>query len=144
MIFGKHINRYYLKYLPVLILGFLALLLVDYMQLVLPELYGMVIEGIETGFVEHSDGSTYAFDLSFLLDKICRPLLFVIVSLVFGRFLWRVCFFGSGIKLETDLRGKISAIAERVSGMPLLDYLKKKLFDEMIENTKKYLTMYNI
>lgn len=107
MIFGKHINRYYLKYLPVLFLGFVALLLVDYMQLVLPELYGMVIEGIETGFVEHGDGSTYAFDLGFLLDRICRPLLFVIVSLVFGRFLWRVCFFGSGIKLETDLRGRM-------------------------------------
>ena len=30
MIFGKHINRYYLKNAPVLILGVLALILVDY------------------------------------------------------------------------------------------------------------------
>ncbi len=107
MIFGKHINRYYLKYAPMLILGALALILVDYMQLVLPELYGMVIEGIEKGVVEIETGETLVFDLSFLLEHICRPLLFVIVSLVFGRFLWRVCFFGSGIKLETDLRGRM-------------------------------------
>ena len=113
MIFGRHINRYYLKYSPILILGVFALVLVDYMQLVLPELYGMVIEGIEKGFIEIEQSThliekgTYLFDLNFLLDKICRPLLVVIVSLVFGRFLWRVCFFGSGIKLETDLRGKM-------------------------------------
>ena len=90
-----------------LILGALALFLVDYMQLVLPELYGMVIEGFEKGTVEIESGVFLPFDLNFLLEHICRPLLFVIVSLVFGRFLWRVCFFGSGFKMETDLRGKM-------------------------------------
>lgn len=33
MIFGKHINRYYLRYLPVLLLGLAALVAVDYVQL---------------------------------------------------------------------------------------------------------------
>lgn len=108
MIFGKHINRYYLKYLPMLLLGILALVLVDYMQLIIPELYGMVIEGIETGFVVDAEtGIPSAFNIDFVLDTICRPMLFVIVSLVFGRFLWRVCFFGAGIKLETDLRSRM-------------------------------------
>ncbi|MBE6684272.1 MAG: ABC transporter ATP-binding protein [Ruminococcaceae bacterium] len=108
MIFGKHINRYYLKYLPMLLLGALALVLVDYMQLVIPELYGAVIEGIETGFVTDSANDiVYNFDLNYVLDNICRPMLFVILSLVFGRFLWRVCFFGAGIKLETDLRDRM-------------------------------------
>lgn len=89
-----------------LILGALALFLVDYMQLIIPELYSAVIEGLETGFV--TDGSnSIRFDISYVLDEICRPMLFVILSLVFGRFLWRVCFFGAGIKLETDLRGKM-------------------------------------
>ena len=108
MIFGKHINRYYLKYSPVLILGILSLVLVDYMQLKIPELYGMIIQGIETGSVRDTvTGTVYAFNMDFVLDMICRPMLFVILSLVFGRFLWRVCFFGSGIKVETDLRGKM-------------------------------------
>ena len=38
MIFGKAINRYYLKHAPVLLLGILSLLTVDYIQLLIPEL----------------------------------------------------------------------------------------------------------
>ena len=102
MIFGKHINRYYLRYAPMLILGILSLVMVDYMQLVVPELYRMVINGIDTGYV---DG--VPFDMNFLLDKICLPMIFVIISLVVGRFLWRICFFGAGIKVETDLRSRM-------------------------------------
>ena len=33
MIFGKHINRYYLRHFPLLLLGVLALVAVDYLQL---------------------------------------------------------------------------------------------------------------
>ena len=106
MIFGKHINRYYLRYSPLLLFGVLALLLVDYMQLVIPELYRMVINGIDGGYVD-IDGQIFTFDMTFVLDKICRPMLFVIVAMIIGRFLWRICFFGSGIKLETDLRGRM-------------------------------------
>ena len=102
MIFGKHINKYYLRYAPMLILGILSLVLVDYMQLVIPELYRMVINGIDTGYV---DG--VAFDMNFLLDKICLPMIYVIVAMVIGRFLWRICFFGAGIKVEADLRSKM-------------------------------------
>ena len=40
MIFGKHINRYYLKYGGWLLLGLAALALVDYMQLVTPACTG--------------------------------------------------------------------------------------------------------
>ena len=91
-----------------LILGALALFLVDYMQLVIPELYGSVIEGFENGFVtDEAANITYAFNLEYVLDKVCRPMLFVILSLITGRFLWRVCFFGAGIKLETDLRSRM-------------------------------------
>ena len=36
MIFGKYINRYYLRSAPVLLLGLLALLTVDYIQLMIP------------------------------------------------------------------------------------------------------------
>ena len=47
-----------------LLLGVLALLLVDYMQLVIPELYRMIINGIDNG---HVDG--IPFDMNFLLDR---------------------------------------------------------------------------
>ena len=49
MIFGKAINRYYLKHAPVLLLGILSLLTVDYIQLLIPELYRLVINGVNLG-----------------------------------------------------------------------------------------------
>lgn len=106
MLFGRHINKYYLKYAPLLLLGMLSLVLVDYMQLVIPELYRTVINGVNEGFVV-VDGVKQAFDMDFLLDEVCRPLLFVILAMIIGRFLWRICFFGSGIRIETDLRSRM-------------------------------------
>ena len=103
MIFGKHINKYYLKYAPILILGMLALILVDYFQLIIPNLYGMLIDGIDKGVVEFK-GAVVPFDLDFLLDHICLPIIGIVVIMVIGRFLWRISFFGSAIKVETNLR----------------------------------------
>ena len=106
MIFGKYINRYYIKYGWVLILGLLALVLVDYFQLEVPELYRMVVNGVNTGFVETEEGLV-PFDLNFLLDKICLPLIFIILVMVVGRFAWRICFFGTGIRVETSIRDRM-------------------------------------
>lgn len=103
MLFGKHINRYYLRYSPMLLLGVLALILVDYMQLLIPKLYKIVINGLNEGVVE-INGEIMPFTMTVLLDEICLPLIFIIISLVVGRFLWRISFFGSANKLEADLR----------------------------------------
>ncbi len=99
MIFGKHINKYYLKYFPMLFFGLVALVAVDYFQLKVPEFYKLVINGM--------NGNIPAFDLDFLLDNICLPLIGVILVMVAGRFLWRICFFGAGIRVETDIRNEM-------------------------------------
>ena len=114
MIFGKHINRYYLKYAGWLILGLLSLIAVDYLQLEIPELYGMVINGINQGYVE-VDGVRIAFDMDFVLDSICMPMIWIILAMVCGRFLWRICFFGSAVRLEEDLRNKMFGHAKELS-----------------------------
>ena len=106
MIFGKHINRYYVKYGWMLVLGLIALVAVDYLQLEIPALYQMVINGMNQGYVL-VDGVNLPFDLNFLLDRICMPMVKVILSMVFGRFLWRVCFFGAAIRVEEDLRNRM-------------------------------------
>ena len=106
MIFGKYINKYYLKYAWILLVGLAALVLVDYFQLEVPELYRMVVNGINTGVVETAEG-TVPFDLNFLLDKICLPLIFIILVMVVGRFTWRICFFGTGIRVETSIRDRM-------------------------------------
>ncbi|MDY4581264.1 MAG: ABC transporter ATP-binding protein [Candidatus Faecousia sp.] len=106
MIFGKHINRYYLKYAHMLLLGLAALVTVDYLQLKIPELYQMLINGMNQGFVM-IDGTRVAFDMAFLLDRICMPMVWVILAMVFGRFAWRVFFFGAAIRVEADLRDRM-------------------------------------
>ena len=106
MIFGKHINRYYLKYLGWILLGIVSLFAVDYCQMVIPKLYRIIINGLNSGVVE-IDGAVRAFDMDVLLDKVCMPLLVVILTLVVGRFLWRICFFGVAIKVEEGLRDRM-------------------------------------
>ncbi len=114
MIFGKHINRYYLRFAPRLILGLIALIAVDYLQLTIPNLYQMVINGMNTGMVV-KDGLTHTFDMPFLIDQICMPMLGIILCVVFGRFLWRICFFGAGIRVEADLRNRMFRHAKELS-----------------------------
>jgi len=106
MIFGKHINRYYVKYGFMLLFGLAALIMVDYLQLEIPQLYQMVINGVSQGSVM-LDGVEYVFDMDFLLDHICMPMVGIIVCVVFGRFLWRAAFFGAAIRVERDLRDRM-------------------------------------
>lgn len=106
MIFGKYINRYYRKYAPLLLLGLLALGAVDYLQLLIPEIYQMVINGMNQGYVM-VDGVQTVFDMDFLLDRICMPMVIIAVSIIFGRFLWRVSIFGAAIRVETGLRDQM-------------------------------------
>ena len=106
MVFGKHINRYYLKNAFLLLLGLAALVAVDYLQLMIPNLYQMVINGMSTGSVT-VDGVRVSFDMAFLLDRICMPMVYIILFMVLGRFLWRVCFFGTAIRVEEDLRNRM-------------------------------------
>lgn len=89
-----------------LLLGIAALILVDIVQLKVPELYRLLINGMNTGMVV-KDGISQPFDLDFLLDDICLPTLVIVCTMVFGRFLWRYCFFGTAIRLETDLRDRM-------------------------------------
>ena len=103
MLFGKIINRYYLKYLHLFLVGVIALVAVDISQLEIPKLYNYLINGINTGFVE-INGANVPFDFDFVLTKICEPMMWIALAMITGRFLWRICFFGAGIRLSTDLR----------------------------------------
>ncbi len=107
MLFGKHLNKYYLRFFYLFLFGTAALVAVDYAQLLVPRIYGMVVNGITDGFVETSPGVTVPFDMSFVLDDICLPMILIVVCMVIGRFLWRICFFGAAIRVETALRGRM-------------------------------------
>ena len=114
MIFGKHINRYYFRYAHWLIMGLLALVTVDSMQLVIPKLYRTLINGMNSGMVE-VNGATVPFTMDVLLDNICMPMVGVILAMVICRFLWRVCFFGTAIRVEAQLRNRMFDHARKLS-----------------------------
>lgn len=97
MLFGKHINKYYLKYWYFFLGGILALLAVDYFQLIIPEIYGNIINGL--------DGKI-PFNKEILVDYIIEMFI-VMAVMVAGRFLWRICIFGVAIRIESSLREKM-------------------------------------
>lgn len=114
MIFGKHINQYYKKYGVRLFIGMLALLAVDYLQLFIPNLYQKVINGMNEGYLV-LDGVQVPFDMDFLIQRICMPMVAIILAIVVGRFLWRVAIFGAAIKVEAELRNKMFDHAKDLS-----------------------------
>lgn len=104
MIFGKHINRYYLQYLHLFILGIAGLVLVDIFQLVIPELFGDLIDGINQKTLTEQS-----------LLKIVKSLIIIIGIMFVGRFGWRICIFGLAVQVESDLRKRMFEKVELLS-----------------------------
>ncbi|MDD3126380.1 MAG: ABC transporter ATP-binding protein [Candidatus Izemoplasmatales bacterium] len=104
MIFGKHINHFYWKYALSFILGIVALVIVDYLQLIIPDIIGSIIDGIETKTITES----------ILLDYVIRTGILA-VSIVIGRFLWRIFIFGTSRKIDYDMRNDLFAHSEKLS-----------------------------
>jgi len=123
VIFGKHVNRYYLRHAFALLMGLITLTLVDYVQLKVPEVYKLVVNGISDGYIVEN-GVQIPFDMPFLLSRICMPLIVVIVVMVIGRFLWRICFFGTALKVERHIRHRMF---DKAKDLPQSYYQKNKV-----------------
>ena len=96
MLFGKYVNRFYKKYWYLFLLGALFLILVDYFQLKIPEIYGKIINELKNNTL-FSEGNKKAFSYS-------MQILGVGAIMLIGRFGWRNTVFGCGIRIESDLR----------------------------------------
>ena len=104
MVFGKHFYKYYFRYFHTFIIGAIALVLVDLFQLEIPEIVGQIIDAIKD--------QTLSKDL--LLSFVER-LMYVAAIVFVGRFLWRICIFGNGCKIEADIRNKMFRHMEKLS-----------------------------
>lgn len=104
MVIGKHFTKYYFKYFFPFLIGILALVIVDYFQLEIPEIIGNIIDGIKN----------HTLTKEMILDYSLEML--VIALFVFiGRFLWRICIFGNGVKIEADIRNEMFGHMEKLS-----------------------------
>lgn len=99
MLFGKYVNKFYKKYWYLFISGAIFLILVDYFQLKIPEIYGSIINELKNGTL-FSDSSN---ELGKLLNYSLQTLGVGVIMFV-GRFGWRNTVFGVGVRIEADLR----------------------------------------
>ncbi len=104
MIFGRNINKYYIKYWYCFLIGISALVAVNYFQLLLPQTTGNIIDGLGE--------NTLTPDL---LQGYLNTLLIVLAVMFFGRFLWRTCIFGVSCRIETRIRQDMFYHAEKLS-----------------------------
>ena len=111
MLFSKYLNKYYLKYWYFYLLGILALVFVDYIQLYLPEFLGELVGVFENASI------TGSFTQE-MRNQIIQIVLFTILigaGLMLGRMLWRFTLFRASFKIEAELRHDMFLKAEKLS-----------------------------
>ncbi len=104
MVIGKHFSKYYLKYFFTFLIGIIALVVVDLYQLEIPEVVGLIVDEIKNETLSKT-----------LLLELTKTLLVVAIVVFVGRFLWRICIFGNGAKIEADIRNEMFRHMEQLS-----------------------------
>lgn len=107
MLFGKHINKYYLKYFWYFFFGIAFLILVDYVQLLVPETIGNLSTAIEDGEIKSIKDP--------LLIKSLFTIFGVACCMFVGRFAWRRCILGESVRIQADLRQEMFSKTEVLS-----------------------------
>ena len=105
MLLGKYLNKYYKKYLHLFIIGVIALVSVDYVQLYEPIFLGQIVDHLSSGA---------NVDVNFV-GSLCIKLLGVALVMFLGRMLWRFTLFGASRKTEAGLRREMFQKSERLS-----------------------------
>lgn len=113
MLFGKYVNKYYLKYAILFIIGIAALIAVNWIQLYIPEFLGEVVDILKKGDVE----GTLNKELISPEDRnriftLGLYVLLVAGGMFLGRFIWRITLFNASFRIETDMRHKMFLKAE--------------------------------
>lgn len=95
-----YIMRYKIPYA----LGILTLLIVDCVNLLIPQFIGTITDGLETGI--------------FGMEEVIRYMLYILGAaavIALGRVLWRLFLFGSARKIERELRNDMFHKLEELS-----------------------------
>lgn len=99
MLFGKHVNKYYLKYFWHFFFGILALIIVDYAQILVPREIANIGEAISNGEITSLTSIAFIKPIS---------IIFIVAATMFiGRFAWRRCILGEAIRIQADIRKEL-------------------------------------
>lgn len=118
MIFGKYVNKYYIKYILFFILGLIALIAVDWFQLEIPKISGQILDGI-TDSAQNDPNSL--FNNPEQINVLMLNLAIIALVMFSGRFLWRYSIFGVAVRIETDIREEMFTHSLKLSN----SYYKK-------------------
>ena len=100
MLFGKYVNKYYLRYAIFFIIGIAALIAVDWIQLFIPEYLGQVV-----GILQDNGDTNLIINLGL-------KVLLVAGGMFLGRFLWRITLFNAAFRIESNMRHEMFLKAE--------------------------------
>ena len=103
MLLGKYLNKYYLKYIWLYLIGVVGLVAVDLFQLLIPEYLGRLVDLFGGGSVDTS-----------ALNEIVAGVLVVAAVLFLGRVMWRLSIFAASQKTEAGLRRQMFVKSERL------------------------------
>lgn len=106
MLFGKYINKYYLKYWAFFLIGIIFLIVVDYLQLYVPEFLGQIIDFFDNGSVAGHEKE---------IGQIIIYVILVSFGMFFGRVVWRLSIFHASTGIEASLRQEMFLKSERLS-----------------------------
>ena len=109
MLFGRYINKYYLKYAIFFIIGVAALVMVDIAQLFVPEYLGEVVD------ILTKSGNALTDELKARILYIIIATLVIAGVMMLGRMLWRFTIFHASFKIEAGLREQMFLKASRLS-----------------------------
>ena len=109
MLFGRYINKYYLKYAIFFIIGVAALVMVDIAQLFVPEYLGEIVE------ILSDSGDVLTKEMSDRILYIIIATVVIAAVMMLGRMLWRFTIFHASFKIEANLREEMFNKASRLS-----------------------------
>jgi len=106
MLFGKYLNKYYLKNIVYFLIGVVALVMVDYVQLYLPEFLGDLVDLFDGNSISGHENEIF---------ELIKNTLIVAGLLFIGRSTWRLTIFRAENNIEESIRNDMFAKAERLS-----------------------------
>ena len=110
MFTNKYLRKYFKKYAIFIIIGVLALVGVDYIQLFIPEFLGK-ITGV---FTEAGELGGFTAEMKQEILQIVLYTTLVAAGMLVGRILWRLAIFHTSKHIEAGLRKEMFEKAERL------------------------------
>ena len=106
LLWGKHVSKYYLRYLIFFLIGMASLIAVDVYQLEIPEIIGKLVDVLQhDGYID--TGSEF---FKYAITRI----IIIAVVMFGGRVLWRLSLFYASKKIEAHIREEMYKKAEQL------------------------------